>query len=54
MRAQVAPRTDPSRALAWGIVVQKKIWNRVNLAWGFYTADNYGDMAGTLRLSTYF
>jgi hypothetical protein len=54
MRAQVGPRTGSSMALAWGFVVQKKFWDRVNLGWGLYTADNYGDLASILRLSTYF
>ena len=54
MRDSVSQRTGPTMALAWGVVVQKKFLNRFNIAWGLYTGDQYGDMAATLRLSTYF
>lgn len=43
--------TDP---FAWGLVVQKKFLKKVNVAWGLYTGDQYGDLQTTLRLSTYF
>jgi hypothetical protein len=39
---------------AWGFVVQKKFLKKVNIAWGLYTGDQYGDLQSTLRLSTYF
>jgi hypothetical protein len=35
-------------------VVQKKFLNRLNIAWGLYTGDPYGDMQAALRITSYF
>jgi hypothetical protein len=54
MRDATGQRSPKTMSGAWGIVVQKKFLNRLNIAWGIYTGDPYGDMQAALRISTYF
>jgi archaellin len=44
----------PTKALAWGIVVEKRFYDRVNIAWGLYTGNPTGDMKTSLRIASDF
>ncbi|MBN1576921.1 MAG: hypothetical protein JW913_10230 [Chitinispirillaceae bacterium] len=53
MRDAVSGRT-PTKALGWGITLQKKYLDRVVIDWGVYTGNPTGDMKTTLRLTSKF
>jgi hypothetical protein len=50
MRDGVAGRNS-TRAFGWGIVVEKKYFNKFVIDWGLYTGNPSGDMKTTLRLT---
>lgn len=51
MRDPVAGR-DNTKALGWGIVVEKRFLNRIIIDWGLYSGNPTGDMKTTLRLTS--
>jgi hypothetical protein len=53
MRDAIGGRT-PTKALGWGIVVEKRYFERFVIDWGLYTGSPTGDMKTTLRLSSHF
>jgi hypothetical protein len=53
MRDPVYGRLD-TRALAWGMVVEKRYFDRVVIDWGLYSGNPTGDMKTTLRLTSNF
>ena len=53
MRDAVAGRT-PTKALGWGITLQKKWIDRFIIDWGVYSGNPTGDMKTTLRISSVF
>jgi hypothetical protein len=53
MRDAVGGRT-PTKALGWGIVVEKRFLNRLVIDWGVYSGNPTGDMKTTLRLTSLF
>jgi hypothetical protein len=53
MRDAIAGRS-PTRALGWGITLQKKYFERFIIDWGVYTGNPTGDMKTTLRLTSNF
>jgi hypothetical protein len=50
MRDPVYGRLD-TRPLGWGIVVEKRYFNKVVIDWGLYSGNPTGDMKTTLRLT---
>jgi hypothetical protein len=50
MRDAIAGRQD-TKALGWGIVIEKKYFDRFVIDWGLYTGNPTGDMKTTLRLT---
>jgi hypothetical protein len=53
MRDPVAGREN-TKALGWGIVVEKRYFDRFIIDWGLYTGNPTGDMKTTLRLTSNF
>jgi hypothetical protein len=53
MRDAFAGHT-PTRALGWGIVLEKRYFSRCVIDWGLFTGNPTGDMRTTLRLTTLF
>ncbi len=53
MRDAVAGRQN-TKALGWGIVVEKRYFDRIIIDWGLYTGNPTGDMKTTLRLTSNF
>jgi hypothetical protein len=53
MRDPVAGRLG-TRALGWGIVIEKRYFDRFVIDWGLYTGNPTGDMKTTLRLTSNF
>lgn len=53
MRDAVAGRLD-TKALGWGIFVEKRYFDRILIDWGLYTGNPTGDMKTTLRLTSNF
>jgi hypothetical protein len=53
MRDAVAGRT-PTKALGWGITLQKNYFDRLVIDWGLYSGNPTGDMKTTLRLTSHF
>ena len=53
MRDAIGGRT-PTRALGWGITLQKKYLDRIIVDWGVYSGNPTGDMKTTLRLTSKF
>jgi hypothetical protein len=43
-----------TEALGWGFVAQKKYFNKIDIAWGLYSGNPYGDMKTTLRITSNF
>jgi hypothetical protein len=53
MRDAIGGRS-PTKALGWGIVIEKRYFDRFVIDWGLYTGNPSGDMKTTLRLSSCF
>jgi hypothetical protein len=53
MRDPVSGRLD-TKALGWGMVIEKRYFNRFVIDWGLFTGNATGDMKTTLRLTSLF
>ena len=53
MRDDIGGRL-PTRALGWGIVIEKSYFKRVIVDWGLFSGSPNGDMRTALRLTSLF
>jgi hypothetical protein len=44
----------PTRALGWGIITEKRYFNRFVVDWGLYSGNPAGDMKTTMRVTSIF